>query len=272
MLAGQTNLLADCSSCFGLCCVALPFSKSSDFATNKNAGDPCKNLQQDFRCGIHTGLRKKGFTGCTVYDCFGAGQKVSQQTYDGISWHDAPETASDMFETFPVVRQLHELLWYLVEARSLKQTHSIRKELDAALAETESLTNGTPSQIQAVDVSAHRAAVNTLLLQTSDLVRSPVSGKKGRKLDHRGADLIGAKFRGSDLRGANFRGSYLIGADLRDCELDRADLIGADLRGTDIRDAKLRGSIFLTQFQINAAVGDSATTLPDSLTRPSHWA
>lgn len=82
MIAGQTNLLADCSSCFGLCCVALPFSKSSDFATNKNAGDPCKNLQEDFGCGIHTGLRKKGFTGCTVYDCFGAGQKVSQQTYD----------------------------------------------------------------------------------------------------------------------------------------------------------------------------------------------
>ena len=127
VIAGQTNLLADCSSCFGLCCVALPFSKSSDFATNKNAGDPCKNLQEDFGCGIHTGLRKKGFTGCTVYDCFGAGQKVSQQTYDGISWRDAPETASDMFETFPVVRQLHELLWYLAEARSLKQTHSIRK-------------------------------------------------------------------------------------------------------------------------------------------------
>ena len=62
MIAGQTNLLADCSSCFGLCCVALPFSKSSDFATNKNAGDPCKNLQEDFGCGIHTGLRKKGFT------------------------------------------------------------------------------------------------------------------------------------------------------------------------------------------------------------------
>jgi len=272
VIAGQTNLLADCSSCFGLCCVALPFSKSSDFATNKNAGDPCKNLQQDFRCGIHTGLRKKGFTGCTVYDCFGAGQKVSQQTYDGVSWRDAPETASDMFETFPVIRQLHELLWYLAEARSLKQTHSIRKELDAALAETESLTNGTPSQIRAVDVSAHRAAVNTLLLQTSNLVRSPISTKKGRKLDHRGADLIGAKFRGSDLRGANFRGSYLIGADLRDCELDRADLIGADLRGTDIRGTKLRGSIFLTQFQINGAIGDSATTLPDSLTRPSHWA
>ncbi|MFI5432490.1 pentapeptide repeat-containing protein [Rhodococcus baikonurensis] len=272
MIAGQTNLLADCSNCFGLCCVALPFSKSSDFATNKNAGDPCKNLQQDFRCGIHTGLRKKGFTGCTVYDCFGAGQKVSQHTYDGISWRDAPETASDMFETFPVLRQLHELLWYLTEARSLKQTHSIRKELDAALAETESLTNGTPSQVRGVDVSAHRAVVNILLLQTSDLVRSQVSGKKSRKLDHRGADLIGARFRGSDLRGANFRGSYLIGADLRGCDLDRADLIGADLRGTDIRGAKLRGSIFLTQFQINAAIGDSATTLPDSLTRPSHWA
>ncbi len=54
-------LQADCANCFALCCVALPFAKSTDFAVNKPAGTPCKNLREDFRCGIHTRLRDQGF-------------------------------------------------------------------------------------------------------------------------------------------------------------------------------------------------------------------
>lgn len=78
---GRETLRADCANCFALCCVALTLTASSDFAIDKDAGRPCPNLQDDFRCGIHTRLRPKGFSGCTVYDCFGAGQKVSQETY-----------------------------------------------------------------------------------------------------------------------------------------------------------------------------------------------
>ncbi|HEU4784906.1 MAG TPA: hypothetical protein VFS83_16330, partial [Ktedonobacterales bacterium] len=74
------NLRADCARCFALCCVAPTFAVSADFAINKRAGKPCPNLHSDFRCGIHTRLREKGFRGCAVYDCFGAGQKVSQLT------------------------------------------------------------------------------------------------------------------------------------------------------------------------------------------------
>ncbi|MGH3932564.1 MAG: hypothetical protein ACRDTF_21615, partial [Pseudonocardiaceae bacterium] len=62
------DLRADCERCFGLCCVALTFSVSADFAIDKDAGQPCPNLQSDFRCGIHTRLRKQGFPGCAVYD------------------------------------------------------------------------------------------------------------------------------------------------------------------------------------------------------------
>jgi hypothetical protein len=72
----HSTLRADCERCFGLCCVALPFADSVDFAIHKNAGQPCPNLRSDFRCGVHTRLRPLGFRGCTVYDCYGAGQKV----------------------------------------------------------------------------------------------------------------------------------------------------------------------------------------------------
>ncbi|MBB2911432.1 uncharacterized protein YjbI with pentapeptide repeats [Streptosporangium becharense] len=264
----RSDLRADCGSCFGLCCVALPFAASADFAIDKDAGRPCPNLQSDFRCGIHRDLRQRGFSGCTVYDCFGAGQKVSQVTFGGQDWRRAPGTAKQMFAVFPVMRQLHELLWYLAEALTLPPARPIHDEIRLALDETERLTRNDPGALLEVDVAAHRQEVNALLLRTSELVRA---GAGQRKKDRRGADLIGARLRGADLGGADLRGAYLIGADLRGADLRSADLIGADLRGADLSGADLTGSIFLTQPQLNSAKGDAATRLPSSLTRPAHW-
>ncbi|WP_344486637.1 pentapeptide repeat-containing protein [Nonomuraea monospora] len=260
-------MLADCESCFGLCCVALPFSASADFAVDKAGGQPCHNLSDDFRCSIHTRLRERGFPGCTVFDCFGAGQKVSQVTYEGRSWREEPGTARQMYAVFPVMRQLHELLWYLAEALTLEAARPVHDALRSAMEETERLTRESADVLEKLDVAAHRGAVNGLLLRASELARAGLKGK-----ERRGADLIGARLRGAGLRGANLRGAYLIGADLRGADLRRADLIGADLRGADLAGADLTGCIFLTQAQVNAAKGDTATRLPASLTRPAHWA
>ncbi|MFG2646361.1 pentapeptide repeat-containing protein [Streptomyces sp. NPDC048436] len=264
----RQDLRADCGNCFGLCCVALTLSKSADFPVNKPAGTPCINLQQDSRCGIHQNLRQKGFSGCTVYDCFGAGQKVSQTTFDGTDWRQDPDTARQMFDVFPVMRQLHELLWYLTEALTLPQTGPIEAELSRAREKTERLTQGTPAAIAETDVATHREDVNVLLLRTSELVRE---GIRRKKKDRRGADLFGARLKGADLRGVTLRGAYLIAADLRGADLRETDLIGADFRDADLRGADLTGSIFLTQSQVNAAKGDAETKLPPSLARPAHW-
>nr|WP_235854514.1 pentapeptide repeat-containing protein [Nonomuraea aridisoli] len=259
-------MLADCESCFGLCCVALPFSASADFAADKDAGQPCRNLRDDFRCAIHAELRPRGFPGCTVFDCLGAGQKVSQITFEGRSWREAPGSARQMYAVFPVMRQLHELLWYLTEALEIEAARPIRPALADALDRTERLTRESADALEKLDVAAWRAEVNELLLRTSELARAGLRGG-----ERRGADLIGARLRGADLRGANLRGAYLIGADLRGADLRQADLIGADLRGADLSGADLTGSIFLTQPQVNAAKGDRATRLPAALTRPAHW-
>ncbi|MET8678228.1 pentapeptide repeat-containing protein [Streptomyces sp. NPDC004647] len=264
----RPDLQADCGSCFGLCCVALPFAASADFAVNKDAGQPCTNLQADFRCGIHTRLRESGFPGCTVFDCFGAGQKVSQITFGGQDWRQAPDTARQMFDVFPVMRQLHELLRYLTEALTLPAARPIHSELRNALNDTDRLTRGSAETLAQVDVAALRDDINALLLRTSELARADVPG---RKRNHRGADLIGAKLKGADLRGANLRGAYLIAADLGNADLRAADLIGADFRDTDLSGADLTGTLFLTQPQLNAAKGDATTKLPPTLTRPAHW-
>lgn len=272
----RLQLQADCERCFGLCCAALPFAASVDFAVDKPAGQPCHHLGSDHRCGVHQELRSIGYRGCTVYDCFGAGQHVAQITYNGQDWRQTPGSAKEMFDVFPVMRQLHELLWYLNEALQLEQTHPIHNALQSLLRETERLTLLKPDELLQLDVAAHRAKVNERLLQTSELVRAsaprPVKSGKGRpKAFGRGADLMGAKLRGADLRGVLLRGAYLIAADLRGADLRAADLIGADLRDADLSGADLTSSLFLTQFQINAAKGDAWTKLPPGLKRPAHW-
>ncbi|WNQ10847.1 pentapeptide repeat-containing protein [Paenibacillus aurantius] len=279
--AFRSRLQADCESCFGLCCAALPFAASSDFAIDKAAGQPCPNLQKDFRCGIHSSLRERGFRGCTVYDCFGAGQTVSQVTFGGTDWRQAPETAKTMFEVFPVMRQLYELLWYEEEALEVPAVRALYPELQAARDETERLTRLEPAALRELDAATHRAEVNLLLLRVSELVRAEAEAGRRRqggarsgakRAFGRGADLFGAKLKGADLRGAFLRGACLIAADLREANLNGADLIGADMRDTDLRGADLTGSLFLTVFQVNAAKGDSRTKLPPGLPRPSHWA
>ncbi|GAB3505753.1 pentapeptide repeat-containing protein [Amycolatopsis cihanbeyliensis] len=265
---GRARLRADCASCFGLCCVALPFAASADFAVDKAAGTPCRNLLADFRCGIHASLREKGFPGCTVFDCHGAGQQVSQVTFAGRDWRTAPDSAGQMFQVFAVMRQLHELLWYLSEALTLPEARPVHGELRRALTEVERLTGEQAGTLAGLDVAALRARINPMLLRTSELVRATVPG---RTKNRRGADLIGARLHRADLRGANLRGAYLIAADLTRADLRAADLIGADLRDADLSGADLTGSVFLTQPQVNAAKGDTATTLPGALERPAHW-
>lgn len=261
------QLAADCGSCFGLCCVALPFAASSDFAIDKAAGDPCPNLQEDFRCRIHDRLRNEGFSGCTTYYCFGAGQQVSQDTFAGVSWRAAPDTADLMYAVFPVMRQLHELLWYLTDAFGRPAAEPIRADLQRQLTETEQLTNAPAADLVDLDVAALRDKINKLLLRTSELVRAPYPQAK----DYRGAQLFGAKLAGADLRGASLRGAYVIGADLSGADLRSAGLIGADLRGAKVNGADLSSSLFLTQMQTNAVIGDARTRIQETLARPSHW-
>ena len=243
---GERVLEADCGSCAGLCCVAPAFAKSSDFAIDKAPGKPCPNLDQgDFRCTIHRQLDAKGFHGCVVFDCFGAGQRITQEMFGGRSWRDAPE----MLGLLGVVRQLHELMWLLTEALKLDEARKLHPRLRVALEEADRLAGGDPTGLRGTDVDAYRGKVNPLLQKASHLARAGTERK-----DYRGANLIGRSLRGAALKGASLRGALLIGTDLRGADLRRADFTGADLRGADLRGADVTGALFLTEAQLRSAV------------------
>lgn len=165
-------LKPDCERCCGLCCVAPAFAASPDFALDKGPGQPCPNLASDFRCRIHDRLRAEGFRGCVAYDCFGAGQKVTQVTFQGQDWRRSPHIAAQMFQAYGVMRQLHALLRYLAEALTLKSAEPLYRDLRRKLEEVERYSLDTPEALVRVDVSGLKAEVNELLLRVSDLVRA----------------------------------------------------------------------------------------------------
>ena len=68
-----------------------------------------------------------------------------------------------MYDSFPVMHQLHEMLWYLNEAILLKATQPIHKDLKEAIEETERLANLSPDELMKINVPLHRAEVNILL-------------------------------------------------------------------------------------------------------------
>jgi hypothetical protein len=252
-----TELRADCTRCFGLCCVVPGFAASADFALDKPAGHPCPHLHADSRCGIHAELRPRGFAGCAAYDCFGAGQRVSQVTV-GRDWRADPATARLTAEVFPVVRQLHELLWYLTGALAEPAAEPVHAELRRSLTQTERLAAGDPDALRALDLGAHGRAVDALLRRTSALVRAadrpdPARAGQRRRTGARGgsparwtgADLAGTDLAGADLAGTDLAGTDLAGADLAGTDLTGTDLAGADLAGADLRGADLRGALLI---------------------------
>lgn len=270
------KLRADCGACFGLCCTALYFAKTEGFPQDKAAGKPCINLKDDFKCRIHKDLGKKGFKGCTTYDCFGAGQNIAQTTYKGNDWRKNPEKADEIFEAFLVMVQLHEMLWYLVEAYRMKPGTKIEKEIVELIQETEKMTEQDGKLLNKLDFSEHQKNVNRYLVSTSEIIRKRFSF--GKKSSLKNKKRIGGRlnFMGQDLskmnlKGENLSGAFLIAANMKGCDLSGTDFLGADLRDTDICGADLSKSLYLTQMQLNSAKGDSYTKIPESLIRPHQW-
>jgi uncharacterized protein YjbI with pentapeptide repeats len=176
-----------------------------------------------------------------------------------------------MFSTFAVVRQLHEMLWYLVEAAERTIESELCEPVDQLRSCILRTLDGDAAEILASDVERIRAEVRRMLIEVSEEARGGYAAAQDIAELQPSADLVGRDMRSVRLCGADLRGAYLIAADLR-----RSDLAGVDLLGADLRDARLEGAdlaraLFLTQPQVDAAQGDAATVLPPALRRPQHW-
>ncbi|MGN6723017.1 MAG: pentapeptide repeat-containing protein [Marmoricola sp.] len=250
-------LHSDCSRCFALCCVLLPYSADAGFGVDKAGGTPCHNLAENDSCTIHADLLDTGWRGCTIFECFGAGQQVSQVTYEGRSWRDPSVNRSEMAAVFSAMRVIHEMLFHLDDVLQRQPGNSAALEAQDRLA---AIREGSPEEILAIDL-------DDLIEEVGNVLRSVSAEIRGEEGDAR-QDLIGRDLRKAPLTDANLRGALLIAADLRGVDLGRADLLGTDLRDAKVQGANLSQALFLTQPQLNAALGDVDTQVPLRLRHP----
>jgi hypothetical protein len=149
----RPDLVPDCGSCDAVCCVATSFDTSEDFAITKPAGVPCPNLA-GHRCAIHGELVVRGFSGCTVFDCYGAGPRVTKLVSAG------PERD----EAFRILRRVHELLWLVTEAVELCP----KMGSDPIVGQLEDIARAPIAALLAVDLRAVEAAASALLLRVGE--------------------------------------------------------------------------------------------------------
>ncbi len=129
-------LTDDCANCAALCCVAYPFDADEDFGILKQSDTPCPHLDGKFGCSQHADLAQRGFGGCVAYSCAGAGQRVTQELFDGEKWRDDPDLLGHMTYALRVLRPIHEALTLLQEAATLSLPQSVTTQgaaLTAAL-------------------------------------------------------------------------------------------------------------------------------------------
>lgn len=260
----QAKLKIDCETCSGLCCVALYCMKTDGFPANKEAGIPCRHLAPDFRCDMHSKLVSENMRGCLAYDCFGAGQKVTQYTV-GSNWKMAPDQADQIFQVFLIVFQLHQMEWYLIDSLSLAIGEQIKSDIKKLIAENEQITAQQPHEILGLDVAEYRKRVNQTLKEVSEGIKTcPSCSGKGK-------DFFAKDFKKENLEGRDFSMSLMIAANLEGCNLRHVNFLGADMRDANIKNTDLSECAFLTQMQINSAKGNVNTKLPEHLSHPSSW-
>lgn len=130
-------LRPDCTRCAALCCIALAFDRSDRFAIDKPAQQPCPNLDTCGTCTIHAARVEEGYQGCLDFDCFGAGQRVTQAFFGGRNWIDDPSLIAPMSQAFVIALQAHDCLILLDQAEKLDLTPTDRhraRQLGAAVA------------------------------------------------------------------------------------------------------------------------------------------
>lgn len=141
MTSHDPELAADCSTCFGLCCIALRFDRADGFGHDKAAGQPCHFLQADFRCSIHERRDALGYEGCGEFDCLGAGQRASA-AFAGRNWQRDAGVARALYAHFAELLLLQEMRQALIEAGELGLPVDLEQARRSHLSGIASLADG----------------------------------------------------------------------------------------------------------------------------------
>lgn len=168
-----------------MCCIATSFDASEDFGLDKAAGVGCAYLTRDCRCAIHEQLHERGFRGCAVYDCFGAGPRVTR------AFARMQDCDRQRNEAFLILRVVHEQLWLLTEAAKL--LHDAGEGAQPARAIDREIAAAVAREVDALDAIARKDP-----LALCDLDPEPYV-ERARVLLRRVGDAVGGRRRAARL-------------------------------------------------------------------------
>lgn len=140
------DLTADCDQCVGLCCIAYPFIDLDKFAYEKPSDTPCRHLGPQGGCDIYERRAENGFAGCSVFECYGAGQRISAQMAEHFALRSegaltgegapakGPIATDQAYEAFRALVRIHNALSQLKLLEDLPLNADQRAQYRAVLA------------------------------------------------------------------------------------------------------------------------------------------
>ena len=242
--------------------VALALINNDDFETDLKSKEESEYIKIN---SFIDNWINENMRGCLAYDCFGAGQKVTQYCYPDVTWKTHPEKANEIFKVFLIIFQLHQMEWYLLESLSLIKDKQLQAKIETLISENEQITYQYSDEILQFDIEKYRSKANQVLKKVSSIITTDSAYKAHSK------ECFGRNFKKANLNAKDFSMALMIAANLEGCSLQGTNFLGTDMRDANIKNTDLSSCVFLTQMQINSAKGNSNTKLPKNLSQPISW-
>lgn len=132
----------------------------------------CPHLGGDFGCTIHADRVAKGFSGCLVFDCQGAGQRMVQEVFVNHNWEDPQPITTRVIDAFRILRDVHKLYELVDVSDALPLTESLSKQR-AGLLEDLGTQPATEAWLMGFEQSALPKRAMSYLKSLATLVPRP---------------------------------------------------------------------------------------------------
>ncbi|MEH2329768.1 MAG: pentapeptide repeat-containing protein [Nostoc sp.] len=177
----------------------------------------------------------------------------------------------------------------LIQSHEIEQKPKLQTDIQAALTVIGRRKPENDSKHEWLDlrnIDIRGADLTKVEMQEANLMEANLQWAVFEEAKLQGAFFSGANLRRADLseanlqkavfNRANLQKAYLMDANLQEACFEEANLEGADLDGANLEEAFLIGANLseaenLGQEQIEEAIGDRTTILPENLQPPEHW-
>ncbi len=109
--------------------------RTRDSVTTRPRASRATTCRRTFAAASTGNSRTRVTRGASSFDCFGAGQRVTQELFGGANWSQSPEIAAQMFDSYERLRPLHELMAMVTLALDRVSDGDQRRVLQELVAE-----------------------------------------------------------------------------------------------------------------------------------------